>query len=273
MQKLIEDAFAAGAAWPSDRVPELQAALALMITALERGEIRAANKTEAGWQPVTWVKQGILLKLRYTPATVIAGGAGGAPWFDKLGSQFAGWQAEQFQSAKIRAVPGCYVRPGCYVAKDTVLMPSFINIGAYVDSGCMIDTWATVGSCAQIGKNVHISGGTGIGGVLEPVQATPVIIEDDCFIGARAEIAEGVIVEQGAVIAMGCFISASTKIIDRATGAIYRGRVPAYSVVVPGNIAIDGGLSLACAVIVKQVDAQTRAKTSVNALLREAGVA
>ena len=204
----------------------------------------------------------------------IEGGPGGARWWDKVPSKFAGWDAARFTAAGFRAVPGCIVRHSAYIAPDVVLMPCFVNLGAYVDSGTMIDTWATVGSCAQIGRNVHISGGAGIGGVLEPLQAGPVIIEDDCFIGARSEVAEGVIVEQGAVLAMGVFIGASTKIVDRTTGEIHQGRVPAYSVVVPGTLPgpalPDGrpGPSLACAVIVKRVDAGTRAKTSINELLR-----
>jgi 2,3,4,5-tetrahydropyridine-2-carboxylate N-succinyltransferase len=203
----------------------------------------------------------------------IGGGPGGAHWWDKVPSKFAGWSGEDFSRAGFRAVPGCVVRHSAYIAPDVVLMPCFVNLGAHVDRGTMVDTWATVGSCAQIGKNVHISGGAGIGGVLEPLQAEPVIIEDDCFIGARSEVAEGVIVEQGAVLAMGTFISASTKIVDRASGQIYQGRVPPYAVVVPGTmpgseIAGRPGPALACAVIVKQVDARTRAKTSINELLR-----
>jgi 2,3,4,5-tetrahydropyridine-2-carboxylate N-succinyltransferase len=200
----------------------------------------------------------------------IAGGPGAAHWWDKVPSKFTGWDAGRFTQAGFRAVPGAIVRRGAFVGKGGVLMPSFVNIGAYVDEGTMVDTWATVGSCAQIGKNVHISGGTGIGGVLEPLQAGPVIIEDDCFIGARSEVAEGVVIEQGAVLSMGVFIGASTKIVDRASGEVFIGRVPAYSVVVPGTLpAKDGAPSLACAVIVKRVDAQTRSKTSINELLRD----
>jgi 2,3,4,5-tetrahydropyridine-2-carboxylate N-succinyltransferase len=200
----------------------------------------------------------------------IPGGPGGATWWDKVPSKFAGWDAERFTQAGFRAVPGAIVRRGAFVAKGAVLMPSFVNIGAYVGEGTMVDTWATVGSCAQIGRNVHISGGTGIGGVLEPLQAGPVIIEDDCFIGARSEVAEGVVVEQGAVISMGVFLGASTKIVDRASGEVMYGRVPAYSVVVPGVLpGKDGGPGLACAVIVKRVDEKTRSKTSINELLRD----
>ena len=202
--------------------------------------------------------------------TTHAGGPQGSSWWDKVPSKFDGWDATRFADAGFRAVPNCIVRRSAYIAPGVVLMPSFVNLGAYVDSGTMVDTWATVGSCAQIGKDVHISGGAGIGGVLEPLQAGPVIIEDNCFIGARSEVAEGVIVREGAVLSMGVFISGSTKIIDRATGTVYRGEVPAYSVVVPGSLpAEDGGPNLACAVIVKTVDAQTRSKTSVNELLRD----
>jgi 2,3,4,5-tetrahydropyridine-2-carboxylate N-succinyltransferase len=201
---------------------------------------------------------------------LISGAPGGANWWDKVPSKFAGWGAKEFESAGFRAVPGSIVRRGAFIAPGAVLMPSFVNIGARVGEGTMVDTWATVGSCAQIGRNVHISGGTGIGGVLEPLQAGPVIIEDDCFIGARSEVAEGVVVEQGAVISMGVFLGASTKIVDRASGEVIYGRVPAYSVVVPGTLpGKDGGPGLACAVIVKRVDERTRSKTSINELLRD----
>jgi 2,3,4,5-tetrahydropyridine-2-carboxylate N-succinyltransferase len=200
----------------------------------------------------------------------IPGGPGGAHWWDKVPSKFAGWSENAFAAAGFRAVPGSIVRRGAFIGKGAVLMPSFVNIGAYVGEGTMVDTWATVGSCAQIGQNVHISGGTGIGGVLEPLQAGPVIIEDNCFIGARSEVAEGVVVEEGAVISMGVFIGASTKIVDRESGEIFMGRVPSYSVVVPGTLpGKEGGPSLACAVIVKRVDARTRAKTGINELLRD----
>ena len=213
----------------------------------------------------------MLLSFRLNPMEVISGGPGGAHWWDKVPSKFAGWGAKEFEAAGFRAVPGAIVRRGAYIAPGAVLMPSFVNIGARVGEGTMVDTWATVGSCAQIGRNVHISGGAGIGGVLEPLQAGPVIIEDDCFIGARSEVAEGVIVEQGAVISMGVFLGASTKIVDRASRAKYiYGRVPAYSVVVPGALpGKDGGAGLACAVIVKRVDERTRSKTSINELLRD----
>jgi len=217
----------------------------------------------------------VLLSFRLNDMGPIAGAAGGANWWDKVPSKFDGWGENRFRAAGFRAVPGCVVRRSAYIAPNVVLMPSFVNLGAYVDSGTMVDTWATVGSCAQIGKNVHISGGAGIGGVLEPLQAEPVIIEDDCFVGARSEVAEGVIVREGSVLSMGVFIGASTKIVDRETGEIFMGEVPAYSVVVPGSLPgkpmKDGsaGPSLYCAVIVKRVDEKTRAKTSINELLRD----
>jgi 2,3,4,5-tetrahydropyridine-2-carboxylate N-succinyltransferase len=200
----------------------------------------------------------------------IPGGPGGAPWWDKVPSKFDGWDAERFVQGGFRVVPGAIVRRGAFIGRGAVLMPSFVNIGAHVGEGTMVDTWATIGSCAQIGRNVHISGGTGIGGVLEPLQAGPVVIEDNCFLGARSEVAEGVVVEEGAVLSMGVFIGASTKIVDRASGEVFTGRVPAYSVVVPGTLpGRDGGPGLACAVIVKRVDARTRAKTGINELLRD----
>ncbi|MDP8995323.1 MAG: 2,3,4,5-tetrahydropyridine-2,6-dicarboxylate N-succinyltransferase [Pseudomonadota bacterium] len=241
------------------------------IRLLDAGEARVAEKAADGaWTVNQWLKKAVLLSFRLTPMEAIPGGPGGACWWDKVPSKFAGWSAERFAAAGFRAVPGAFVRRGAFVGRNAVLMPSFVNIGAHVGEGTMVDTWATVGSCAQIGRNVHISGGTGIGGVLEPLQAGPVIIEDDCFLGARSEVAEGVIVEQGAVLSMGVFIGASTKVIDRATGEVFTGRVPSYSVVVPGTLpATDGGPSLACAVIVKRVDAKTRSKTSINELLRD----
>ncbi len=246
-------------------------AIAAALTLLDSGQARvAARDSEGRWLTRQWLKQAVLLSFRTQANASIAGGPDGARWWDKVPSKFAGWSDNTFAAAGFRAVPGAIVRRGAYIAKNVVLMPSFVNIGAYVDEGTMVDTWCTVGSCAQIGRNVHISGGAGIGGVLEPLQASPTIIEDDCFIGARSEVAEGVIVRQGAVLAMGTFLSQSTKIVDRETGAITRGEVPAYSVIVPGALPdAKGGPSLACAVIVKRVDAQTRAKTSVNELLRE----
>ena len=249
---------------------EVREAVEAAIRLLDRGEARVAEKGSGGWTVNQWLKKAVLLSFRLTPMEAIPGGPGGANWWDKVPSKFAGWSADQFAAAGFRAVPGAIVRRGAFVGKGAVLMPSFVNIGAWVGEGTMVDTWATVGSCAQIGRNVHISGGAGIGGVLEPLQAGPVVIEDDCFIGARSEVAEGVIVEQGAVLSMGVFIGASTKIVDRATGEVHRGRVPPYSVVVPGALPdLDGGPSLYCAVIVKRVDAQTRAKTAVNELLRD----
>jgi 2,3,4,5-tetrahydropyridine-2-carboxylate N-succinyltransferase len=249
---------------------EVREAVDAAIDALDSGRARVAEKSGEGWQVNQWLKKAVLLSFRLNPMEAISGGPGGASWWDKVPSKFLGWGPARFGEAGFRAVPGAIVRRGAFIAPGAVLMPSFVNIGAYVGEGTMVDTWATVGSCAQIGRNVHISGGTGIGGVLEPLQAGPVIIEDDCFIGARSEVAEGVIVEQGAVLSMGVFIGASTKIVDRATGETFTGRVPAYSVVVPGTLpAKDGGPSLACAVIVKRVDARTRSKTSINELLRD----
>jgi 2,3,4,5-tetrahydropyridine-2-carboxylate N-succinyltransferase len=240
------------------------------IASLDSGEARVAEKGPDGWTVNQWLKKAVLLSFRLTPMEAIAGGPGGAAWWDKVPSKFAGWDSGRFAEAGFRAVPGAIVRRGAFIGRGAVLMPSFVNIGAFVGEGTMVDTWATIGSCAQIGRNVHISGGTGIGGVLEPLQAGPVIVEDDCFIGARSEVAEGVVVEQGAVLSMGVFIGASTKIVDRASGEIFMGRVPAYSVVVPGTLpGRDGGPGLACAVIVKRVDARTRSKTSINELLRD----
>ncbi|PSJ41647.1 2,3,4,5-tetrahydropyridine-2,6-dicarboxylate N-succinyltransferase [Allosphingosinicella deserti] len=249
---------------------EVRDAVEAALAALDTGEARVAEKRADGWTVNQWLKKAVLLSFRLTPMETISGAPGGASWWDKVPSKFAAMGATEFTAAGFRAVPGAVVRRGAFIGKGAVLMPSFVNIGAYVDEGTMVDTWATVGSCAQIGKNVHISGGTGIGGVLEPLQAGPVIIEDNCFIGARSEVAEGVIVEEGAVLSMGVFLGASTKIVDRETGEVFIGRVPAYSVVVPGTLpSKNGGPSLACAVIVKRVDAQTRSKTSINELLRD----
>jgi len=243
---------------------------------LDRGDMRVAEKKNGAWHVNQWLKKAVLLSFRLNDMAPIEGGPGrGSTWFDKVASKFDGWDGQRFNAAGFRAVPNCVVRRSAYIGKGVVLMPSFVNLGAYVDDGTMVDTWATVGSCAQIGKNCHISGGAGIGGVLEPLQANPVVIEDNCFIGARSEVAEGVLVEEGAVLSMGVYIGASTKIVDRATGEVIVGRVPAYSVVVPGTLPgkplPDGtpGPSLYCAVIVKRVDEQTRAKTSVNELLRD----
>ncbi|MDA9171390.1 2,3,4,5-tetrahydropyridine-2,6-dicarboxylate N-succinyltransferase [Alphaproteobacteria bacterium] len=260
---------------------EVKEAINLALNLLDTGKLRVAEPTgKSQWKVNQWLKKAVLLSFKINDMDIITGGPqsinnGPANWWDKIPSKFSGWGKQEFKSAGFRAVPGCVVRHSAYISPSVVLMPSFVNIGAYVDEGSMIDTWATVGSCAQIGKNVHISGGAGIGGVLEPIQAGPVIIEDNCFIGARSEVAEGVVIETGAVLSMGVFIGASTKIIDRNTGEIFVGRVPAFSVVVPGSLPgktlPDGsqGPSLYCAVIVKKVDAQTRSKTSVNELLRD----
>lgn len=255
---------------------DVKETVAEALRLLDSGQMRVAEQDDDGnWIVNEWLKKAVLLSFRVNEMGVVAGGPGkDCYWWDKIDSKFKGWGEKDFQNAGFRAVPNCVVRHSAYIAPNVILMPSFVNIGAYVDSGTMIDTWATVGSCAQIGKNVHLSGGAGIGGVLEPLQANPVIIEDDCFIGARAEVAEGVIVERGSVLSMGVYIGASTKIIDRATGQIHIGRVPEYSVVVPGSLPgktrNDGTVepSLYCAVIVKTVDAKTRSKTSINDLLR-----
>ncbi|QFU17422.1 2,3,4,5-tetrahydropyridine-2,6-dicarboxylate N-succinyltransferase [Microvirga thermotolerans] len=245
------------------------------IHLLDSGRARVAEKTGGEWQVHQWLKKAVLLSFRLNDMGIIKGGPGEAVWWDKVPSKFDGWTESEFRQAGFRAVPNCTVRRGAYIAPGVVLMPSFVNLGAYVDEGTMVDTWATVGSCAQIGRNVHLSGGVGIGGVLEPLQANPTIVEDNCFIGARSEVVEGVVVGEGSVLSMGVFISASTKIVDRNTGEVFVGKVPPYSVVVPGTLPgkplPDGspGPSLSCAVIVKRVDAQTRAKTGINELLRD----
>jgi len=238
---------------------------------LDAGKARVAERSADGhWQVHQWLKKAVLLSFRLNDMSVIPGGPGKAVWWDKIDSKFKGWNAARFRKAGFRAVPGCVVRRSAFIAPGVVLMPSFVNLGAYVDSGTMIDTWATVGSCAQIGKNCHISGGAGIGGVLEPLQAGPVIIEDNCFVGARSEVAEGVVVRAGAVLSMGVYLGASTRIVDRESGQITQGEVPPYSVVVPGMLpGKSGGPGLYCAVIVKRVDERTRAKTSINELLRD----
>ena len=260
---------------------EIRDAVTEALACLDAGQARVAEPiSNHQWQVNQWLKKAVLLSFRLNDMVVMGGGAshpdaGQSVWWDKVPSKFSGWDAARFEAAAFRAVPGSVVRQSAFIAPSVVLMPSFVNLGAYVDKGTMVDTWATVGSCAQIGKNVHLSGGAGIGGVLEPLQAGPVIIEDDCFIGARSEVVEGVVVEQGAVLSMGVFIGASTKIVNRETGEIHMGRVPAYSVVVPGSLSgknrADGSVSpsLSCAVIIKQVDEKTRSKTSVNDLLRD----
>ena len=266
----IESAWEARDSIGPDTKGEVRLAVDRALAALDSGTARIAEKVDDAWTVHQWLKKAVLLSFRLNPMEMISGGPGGANWWDKVPSKFAAWTASDFAAAGFRAVPGAIVRRGVYVAPGAVLMPSFVNIGARVGEGTMVDTWATVGSCAQIGRNVHISGGAGIGGVLEPLQAGPVIIEDDCFIGARSEVAEGVVVEQGAVLSMGVFLGASTKVVDRATGEVIYGRVPAYSVVVPGSLPDPkGGPSLACAVIVKRVDERTRSKTSINELLRD----
>jgi len=238
------------------------------IDLIDKGKIRVAEKTKNKWKVNEWIKKAILLSFRVNEQKVISNGPGSSSWWDKVPSKFSNWKKKDFKKANFRVVPNAVVRKGTHIEENVVLMPSFINIGAYVGSETMIDTWATVGSCAQIGKKCHISGGAGIGGVLEPLQASPVIIEDNCFIGARSEVAEGVIVEEGSVLSMGVYIGASTKIVDRANGKILYGRVPKYSVVVPGSLEGKKGINLYCAVIVKTVDAKTRSKTSINDLLR-----
>ena len=248
---------------------QVRDAVQTALAGLDDGSYRVAEKLSGSWQVHQWLKKAVLLSFRLNDNILVDGGASGAPAYDKVPSKFSGWDADRFRNAGFRVVPGAVARHGSYIGKNVILMPSFVNIGARVDDGTMVDTWATVGSCAQIGKNVHLSGGVGIGGVLEPLQAGPVIIEDNCFIGARSEVVEGVIVEENSVLSMGVFIGASTKIVDRQTGEIHYGRVPAGSVVVPGSLPSgEGKPSLYCAVIVKRVDAQTRAKTAINDLLR-----
>ena len=279
LKAIIERAWDARQDITGDTTGEVRDAVDAALALLDRGEARVASKVtskqDGGWVVHQWLKKAVLLSFRLNDMALIAGGPGhDTSWYDKVASKFEGWTAADFDRAGFRAVPGAIVRRSAHIGRGVVLMPSFVNLGAFVDDGTMVDTWATVGSCAQIGRNVHISGGAGIGGVLEPLQAGPVIVEDDCFIGARAEVAEGVVVEQGAVLSMGVYIGASTKIVDRETGEVFRGRVPAYSVVVPGTLPgkplPDGspGPSLYAAVIVKRVDAQTRSKTSINELLR-----
>ena len=274
MKATIEAAWEQRATISTTTTGAVRAAVEDALRALDSGKTRVAEKTATGWVVNQWLKKAVLLSFRLTDSTLQGGGPGKSGWYDKVPSKFEGWGDNMFRAAGFRAVPNCVVRHSAFIAPGVVLMPSFVNVGAYVDSGTMIDTWATVGSCAQIGKNCHISGGAGIGGVLEPIQADPVRIEDNCFVGARSEVAEGVIVETGSVLSMGVFIGASTKIVDRHTGEIFMGRVPAYSVVVagalPGKPLPDGspGPSTYCAVIMKRVDEKTRSKTSINELLR-----
>jgi 2,3,4,5-tetrahydropyridine-2-carboxylate N-succinyltransferase len=276
LARTIDAAFEARAdITPSTKGP-VRDAVETALDLLDNGKARVAERGGNGqWTVNQWLKKAVLLSFRLNDMAIIPGGPGKAVWWDKVASKFDGWRESEFKAAGFRAVPGCVVRRSAYIAPNVVLMPSFVNLGAYVDSGTMVDTWATVGSCAQVGKNCHISGGAGIGGVLEPLQAGPVIIEDNCFVGARAEVAEGVIVREGSVLSMGVYLGASTKIVDRTTGAVLQGEVPPYSVVVsgtlPGKPLPNGEPSpnLYCAVIVKRVDEKTRAKTSINELLRD----
>ena len=280
LQKTIEAAFDDRNTVSATTKGEIREAVDTALILLDSGHLRVAERIPGqsgpkAWQVNQWLKKAVLLSFRLTDMGLISGGPGGSSWWDKVPSKFDGWGAKEHGAAGFRSVPNCIVRRSAYIAPGAVLMPSFVNLGAYVDTGTMVDTWVTVGSCAQIGKNVHLSGGVGIGGVLEPLQANPTIIEDNCFIGARSEVVEGVIVGEGSVLSMGVFISASTKIVDRATGQVHVGYVPPYSVVVSGNLPgkpfPDGtpGPSLYCAVIVKTVDAQTRSKTAINELLRD----
>ncbi len=280
LQRIIEAAFEDRASIGPATHGDVRDAVNAALDQLDSGRARVATRDPAksgrdAWTVHQWLKKAVLLSFRLNDMTTISGGPGGASWWDKVPSKFAGWGAAEHAAAGFRSVPGAIVRRSAYVAPGVVLMPSFVNLGAYVDAGTMVDTWATVGSCAQIGRNVHLSGGVGIGGVLEPLQAGPTIIEDDCFIGARSEVVEGVVVGQGAVLAMGVYIGASTKVIDRQTGKVHIGYVPPYSVVVSGNVpgkplpGENWGPSTYCAVIVKTVDAQTRSKTGINELLRD----
>jgi 2,3,4,5-tetrahydropyridine-2-carboxylate N-succinyltransferase len=273
LQTEIEAAWEARDGVSTATTGPVRTAVEEALLLVDAGKVRVSEKIDGEWTTHQWLKKAVLLSFRLNPNTVMrAGTLGGAvgPWWDKVANKFDGWDAPNFEAAGFRAVPGSIVRRGAFIGRNVILMPSFVNIGAFVDEATMVDTWVTVGSCAQIGKRVHLSGGVGIGGVLEPLQANPTIIEDDCFIGARSEVVEGVIVGEGSVLSMGVFISASTKIVDRKTGQIHIGKVPPYSVVVPGNLPDpNGGPGLYCAVIVKTVDAQTRSKTSINELLRD----
>ncbi len=271
LQSAIESAWETRHSLSASTRGPVRDAVEAALQALDSGRLRVAEKHGDAWEVQQWLKKAVLLSFRLNDMSTITGAPGGASWWDKVDSKFRGWDDNRFRAAGFRAVPGAIVRHSAHIAKGVVLMPCFVNVGAHVGEATMIDTWATVGSCAQIGRNCHISGGAGIGGVLEPLQANPVIIEDDCFIGARSEVAEGVIVGRGSVLSMGVFLGASTKLINRASGEVIYGRVPPYSVVVPGSLpAADGkGPALYCAVIVKQVDERTRAKTSINELLRD----
>ena len=270
MARIIDDAWETRDQLNASTRGPVRGAVEQALADLDAGRLRVAEKFEGEWLVHQWLKKAVLLSFRLSDMAAIAGGPGGAAWWDKVDSKFLGWSESRFREAGFRAVPGAFVRRSAFIAGGVVLMPSFVNVGAYVDENTMVDTWATVGSCAQIGKHCHISGGAGIGGVLEPLQAAPVIVEDNCFIGARSEVAEGVVVGEGSVISMGVFLGQSTKIVDRATGEILYGRVPPYSVVVPGTLPQGPDRpSLYCAVIVKRVDERTRSKTSINELLRD----
>jgi 2,3,4,5-tetrahydropyridine-2-carboxylate N-succinyltransferase len=270
LRTIVESAFDRRDTINAETAGEVRDAVEAALELLDNGTVRVAEKRDGGWEVNQWLKKAVLLSFRLNDMAAIAGGPGGATWWDKVPSKFDGWGAERFRQAGFRAVPGSIVRRSAFIAPNVVLMPSFVNLGAYVDEGTMVDTWATVGSCAQIGKRCHISGGAGIGGVLEPLQAGPVIIEDDCFVGARAEVAEGVVVRQGSVLSMGVYLGASTRIVDRESGAVSYGEVPPYSVVVSGSMpGASGGPALYCAVIVKRVDERTRSKTAINELLRD----
>ena len=270
LEKTIEAAFDNRDSISTSTRGEARDAVETALNLLDSGKARVATRGEDGqWSVHQWLKKAVLLSFRLNPMEIVKGGPGDSAWWDKVPSKFDGWGATDFERAGFRAVPNCVVRRSAYVAPNAVLMPSFVNLGAYVGEGTMVDTWATVGSCAQIGKHVHLSGGVGIGGVLEPMQAGPTIIEDNCFIGARSEVVEGCIVREGSVLGMGVFIGKSTKIVDRETGEVMYGEVPAGSVVVAGSLPSKNGVNLYCAVIVKRVDAQTRSKTSINELLRD----
>jgi 2,3,4,5-tetrahydropyridine-2-carboxylate N-succinyltransferase len=270
LQSVVESAFEQRATIDTSTRGETREAVEAALELLDAGKVRVAEPREGAWVVNQWLKKAVLLSFRLNDMSVIPGGPGQAAWWDKVPSKFDGWGENRFRAAGFRAVPGCIIRRSAYIAPGVVLMPCFVNLGAHVDEATMVDTWATVGSCAQIGKRCHISGGAGIGGVLEPLQAGPVVIEDDCFIGARAEVAEGVIVRRGSVLSMGVYLGASTRIFDRETGKIAYGEVPPYSVVVSGSLpGASGGPALYCAVIVKKVDERTRSKTSINELLRD----
>ena len=269
IERVVDDAWEARDTVTAATGGEMRDAVEATLEALGKGDLRVAEKRGQDWHVNQWAKKAVLLSFRLTDMEVIGGGNGAATWWDKVPSKFEGWGENQWREAGFRAVPGSIVRRSAYIGRNVVLMPSFVNVGAFVDEGSMVDGWATVGSCAQIGRHVHLSGGVGIGGVLEPMQAGPTIIEDNCFIGARSEVVEGCIIREGSVLGMGVFIGKSTKIVDRETGDVMYGEVPPYSVVVAGSMPSKGGVNLYCAVIVKKVDAQTRSKTAINDLLRD----